>query len=129
MNLIPANSRTSTLSFKAFSSVIHKLGLDKKQRIPYRNSCLTRLLQHSLGGNCKTIFLGTIGPSFRNFRQTYSTLKFMTKTMLIKMYPTPNINSKESLIVQFLRPFGLISDTDPYELSLKNEVDISSVFK
>ena len=124
---MPNNYRNPSSSLRAFQDVIYGLGSEKQKHIPYRNSCLTRLLQHSLGGNCMTVFLGTIGPSFQNFSQTHSTLKFMSKTMLVRMHPKPNINCKESLILQFLRPFGQVSDDEPYQILLENEIEIFSV--
>lgn len=35
----------------------------KQNRIPYRDSKLTRLLQESLGGRCKTCIVATLSPS------------------------------------------------------------------
>lgn len=46
----------------ALGNVISALGDDKKRKegghVPYRDSKLTRILQDSLGGNCKTIMIG-----------------------------------------------------------------------
>ena len=51
-------------SLKFFNSIcrntIHALSEGKRTHIPYRNSPLTRLLQDSLGGNCKTSFVVSI---------------------------------------------------------------------
>ena len=37
-----------------FRNVIQALADESKKHVPFRNSVLTRLLQESLGGNCKT---------------------------------------------------------------------------
>ncbi|EER04234.1 kinesin heavy chain, putative, partial [Perkinsus marinus ATCC 50983] len=44
--------------------------------IPYRESLLTRLLQDSLGGSCKTCMIATINPERSEYRQTMNTLQF-----------------------------------------------------
>ena len=43
-------------------------GKAKGERIPYRDSKLTRLLQESLGGRCKTCVIATVSPSARAVR-------------------------------------------------------------
>jgi hypothetical protein len=42
--------------------VIRKLveGKNKNSHVPYRNSILTKLLKDSLGGNSRTMFIGTV---------------------------------------------------------------------
>ena len=45
-------------------------------RIPYRDSKLTRLLQESLGGRCKTCIIATISPSIMCCDETLSTLNY-----------------------------------------------------
>jgi kinesin family protein 11 len=45
-------------------------------RIPYRDSKLTRILQDSLGGNCKTMIIATVSPSEMAIDETISTLSY-----------------------------------------------------
>ena len=51
--------------------------------IPYRDSKLTRILKNSLGGNSQTVMLLTLSPSFSNLQETFSTLRFGSKAMLV----------------------------------------------
>ena len=57
----------------ALGNVINAL-TDKTGRgrshIPYRDSKLTRLLEDSLGGNCKTTMMAMISPSQDYFNET-----------------------------------------------------------
>lgn len=46
------------------------------KHIPYRDSKLTRLLQDSLGGNCKTTLIATITPVSTSYTESLNTLKF-----------------------------------------------------
>lgn len=55
------------LSLSALGNVISALVDGKSKHIPYRDSKLTRLLQDSLGGNTKTIMIGT-NSSYRSQR-------------------------------------------------------------
>lgn len=51
---------TKIFQFDFCRNTIHALSEGKRTHIPYRNSPLTRLLQDSLGGNCKTSFVVSI---------------------------------------------------------------------
>ena len=51
--------------------------------IPYRSSKLTRLLQHSLGGNSRTLFLACVAPNKVNVEETTRTLQYSAKAMRI----------------------------------------------
>ena len=59
---------------------------DQKPRshIPYRDSKLTRILEDSLGGNCKTTMMAMISPAADAFSESLSTLKFATRAKKIK---------------------------------------------
>ena len=59
---------------------------DHKARphIPYRDSKLTRILEDSLGGNCKTTMMAMISPAADAFGESQSTLKFATRAKKIK---------------------------------------------
>ena len=43
--------------------------------IPYRDSVLTKLLSHALGGNSRTVMIAAISPAAINYEETMSTLR------------------------------------------------------
>ncbi|TSM60552.1 Kinesin heavy chain isoform 5C [Bagarius yarrelli] len=51
-------------------------GSEKKTHVPYRDSKMTRILQDSLGGNCRTTIIICCSPSVFNEAETKSTLMF-----------------------------------------------------
>jgi len=72
-------------SLSTLGNVIAAL-TDTKSRvhIPYRDSKLTRLLEDSLGGNCKTTMMTMISPSYMCFSETLSSLKFANRAKNIR---------------------------------------------
>jgi hypothetical protein len=42
-------------------------GKNKNIVVPYRDSCLTRILQNALGGNSKTLMICAISPATDNY--------------------------------------------------------------
>ena len=78
-------------SLSALGNVINAL-TDTKERkhIPYRDSKLTRLLEDSLGGNCKTTMIATISPAHCSFNESLSTLNFAKRAKNIKNRPVIN---------------------------------------
>ena len=78
-------------SLSALGNVINAL-TDTKERkhIPYRDSKLTRLLEDSLGGNCKTTMIATISPAHCSFNESLSTLNFAKRAKNIKKRPVIN---------------------------------------
>lgn len=72
-------------SLSSLGNVIAAL-TDRKARahIPYRDSKLTRLLEDSLGGNCKTTMMAMVSPSYSSFSESLSSLKFAHRAKSIK---------------------------------------------
>lgn len=61
-------SKKINASLSALGNVISALTEGKGARhIPYRDSKLTRFLEDSLGGNCKTTIIATISPALEAF--------------------------------------------------------------
>ncbi|KAF0046717.1 hypothetical protein F2P81_000350 [Scophthalmus maximus] len=59
--------------------------------IPYRDSKMTRILQDSLGGNCRTTIVICCSPSSYNESETKSTLMFGQRAKTIKNTVTVNV--------------------------------------
>ena len=53
--------------------------VQERAHIPYRDSKLTRILEDSLGGNCKTTMMCMISPAMEAFAESLSTLKFANR--------------------------------------------------
>jgi type II secretory pathway pseudopilin PulG len=73
------------------------------RHIPYRDSKLTRILEDSLGGNCRTTFLACVSPAAEAFSETLSTLKFAKRTK--KVRNAPKINEDGSDHATLLRKY------------------------
>lgn len=56
----------------------------KRNHVPYRDSKLTRLLRHSLGGNCKTVMISCVSPSSQHFDETQNTLRYANRAKNIQ---------------------------------------------
>ena len=78
-------SKKINQSLSTLGIVIKKL-TDKapSNHIPYRDSKLTRLLEDSLGGNCKTTMMAMVSPAPETFGESLCTLKFATRAKKIK---------------------------------------------
>eukprot|EP00927_Polykrikos_kofoidii_P024644 TRINITY_DN22371_c0_g1_i1.p1 TRINITY_DN22371_c0_g1~~TRINITY_DN22371_c0_g1_i1.p1 ORF type:complete len:1381 (+),score=219.86 TRINITY_DN22371_c0_g1_i1:125-4267(+) len=78
-------------SLSALGNVISALTERRsRQHIPYRDSKLTRLLEDSLGGNCRTTMMAMVSPAAEAFSESLSTLKFAHRAKAIRN--TPQVN-------------------------------------
>lgn len=71
-----------------------------EQHVPYRESKLTSLLQHAIGGNGFMLMLACLSPADRHFEENLSTLKYASQASLIKNDPILNLDPKDRLIQQ-----------------------------
>ncbi|KAJ7377044.1 hypothetical protein OS493_031002 [Desmophyllum pertusum] len=88
-------------------NTIHALSEGKRTHIPYRNSSLTRLLQDSLGGNCKTSFVMCISPLLRDVNETRCTLDFGQRALKITTTAYVNVDRTEVTTSQKTRPVSV----------------------
>ncbi|KAJ9470553.1 Kinesin-like protein K39 [Diplonema papillatum] len=56
----------------------------------FRNSCLTKLLKDSIGGNSKTVILVTVSPSIQDAHTTHQALRFADRAKCIQNHATIN---------------------------------------
>ena len=87
-------------SLLALSNCINAL-CTQSSFIPFRQSKLTRLLKDSLGGNCKTVCLSCVSPSYMTYDDTYSTLQYANKTKNIRTNITRNTLNVKARISQY----------------------------
>uniref|UniRef100_A0A8C5GCN5 Kinesin heavy chain-like n=1 Tax=Gouania willdenowi TaxID=441366 RepID=A0A8C5GCN5_GOUWI len=78
-------------SLSALGNVISALAEGTKSHVPYRDSKMTRILQDSLGGNCRTTMFICCSPSSYNDTETKSTLMFGQRAKTIRNTASINL--------------------------------------
>uniref|UniRef100_A0A672FAK5 Kinesin-like protein n=1 Tax=Salarias fasciatus TaxID=181472 RepID=A0A672FAK5_SALFA len=78
-------------SLSALGNVISALAEGTKSHVPYRDSKMTRILQDSLGGNCRTTMFICCSPSSYNETETKSTLMFGQRAKTIRNTVSVNL--------------------------------------
>ncbi|KAH9814641.1 P-loop containing nucleoside triphosphate hydrolase protein [Melampsora americana] len=71
--------------------------------VPYRNSKLTRLLKHSLGGNCRTLMIVCVAPTSAHYDETHNALQYANRAKEIKTKATRNIISVDRHVSQYVQ--------------------------
>jgi hypothetical protein len=85
------------LSLSALAKVISTLvdAKGKHVHIPYRDSKLTRILQDSLGGNCRTAMIACVSPLASVVEDTMTTLHFASRAKTIQNHARVNLQAAE----------------------------------
>ncbi|GMH17057.1 hypothetical protein Nepgr_018898 [Nepenthes gracilis] len=93
------------LSLMTLTTVIRKLSVGGKKsgHIPYRDSKITRILQHSLGGNARTAIICTLSPAQSHVEQTRNTLLFATRAKEVTNNAQVNMVVSEKQLVKHLQ--------------------------
>ncbi|CAI0547815.1 unnamed protein product [Linum tenue] len=71
--------------------------------IPYRDSKLTRILQHSLGGNARTAIICTLSPALTHVEQSRNTLYFATRAKEVTNNAQVNMVVSDKQLVKHLQ--------------------------
>lgn len=74
-----------------------------RRHVPYRNSKLTRLLEDSIGGNCKTLFLATVSPCPSCYSESLSALGFANRAKRIKNEAKVNDDASQAALIRRYR--------------------------
>mmetsp|Transcript_547 Transcript_547/g.1077 ORF Transcript_547/g.1077 Transcript_547/m.1077 type:complete len:334 (-) Transcript_547:28-1029(-) len=88
------------VSWNALSEVVTALTRPVQKHVPYRSHCLTRILQHSLGGNCSTMFVGNLSQQRNEQAETISMLGFLNRCMRVTNNPVPSVPKGKGLLVK-----------------------------
>ncbi|KAJ8553453.1 hypothetical protein K7X08_024131 [Anisodus acutangulus] len=92
------------LSLMTLTTVIRKLSVGKRSgHIPYRDSKLTRILQHSLGGNARTAIICTLSPASSHSEQSRNTLFFATRAKEVTNNAQVNMVVSDKQLVKHLQ--------------------------
>ncbi|CAM6098097.1 unnamed protein product [Calypogeia fissa] len=92
-------------SLLTLSTCIRKLSVGGKTKghIPYRDSKLTRILQHSLGGNARTAIICTMSPAHAHVEQSRNTLFFASRAKEVTNSAHVNLVIDDKVLVKQLQ--------------------------
>ncbi|KAG8065491.1 hypothetical protein GUJ93_ZPchr0004g40267 [Zizania palustris] len=90
-------------SLLTLGTVIRKLSKVRNGHIPYRDSKLTRILQHSLGGNARTAIICTMSPAHSHMEQSRNTLLFASCAKEVVTNAQVNVVMSDKALVKHLQ--------------------------
>lgn len=91
--------RNINASLTTFGKVVLALTSPGSHHVPYRDSKLTRILQGSLGGNCKTTMITAVTPCVSSYAETVSSLKFARRAKHVKNFAIVNEDFNEQALL------------------------------
>ena len=97
-------------SLLALGECINALCSDEARHVPYRNSKLTRLLQHSLAGKARMVMIATVSPASTGREDTLNTLKYANRAKNIKCTATENVVRVEDRVQDYSRLIKQLRD-------------------
>ena len=74
-----------------------------QKHVPFRDSVLTRLLQESFGGNCKTTLIVCCSPAEADLSETLSTLRFGARARKVRNFAKVNAVVDVTALAEQLR--------------------------
>ena len=80
-------------SLLALGNVVAALASRHQRHVPFRDSVLTRLLEASLGGRCRTSLLCCIAPEAEHAGESAGALEFAVRAMRIVVAPSQNVGA------------------------------------
>eukprot|EP00656_Telonema_subtile_P050471 TRINITY_DN6542_c0_g1_i1.p1 TRINITY_DN6542_c0_g1~~TRINITY_DN6542_c0_g1_i1.p1 ORF type:complete len:842 (-),score=356.70 TRINITY_DN6542_c0_g1_i1:123-2648(-) len=105
-------SRKINQSLSALGNVVSAL-TDPKARshIPFRDAKLTRILEDSLGGNCKTTMMAMVSPALEVYHESMSTLKFANRAKHIQNCAQVNLDlDQKALLSKYEAELGKLRE-------------------
>jgi len=75
----------------------------RRAHVPYRNSMMTSVLRDSLGGNCKTVMVGTMAAEDNCVEESMSTCRFAQRVASIKNNASVNEELDPALLIKRLK--------------------------
>nr|GMD60675.1 kinesin-like protein NACK1 [Ipomoea batatas] len=113
------------LSLMTLTTVIRKLSVSKRTgHIPYRDSKLTRILQHSLGGNARTAIICTLSPASSHIEQSRNTLLFATRAKEVTNNAQVNMVVSDKQLVKHLQKEVARLEAELRTPDISNEKDL-----
>ena len=101
------------MSLSALGNVISSLADRRCRFIPYRDSKLTRLLEDSLGGPAKTVFLAHISPESCCCEESLSTLRYANRAATIGNRPLAMNCEKHEIALLPFQDWLASAEQDP----------------
>lgn len=93
----------SLFTLRQVVAMLNKPDGNKGRYVPYRESKLTSLLRHSLGGNSYCLMIACISPSSMFYNENISTLNYASKASCISNKPIKNHDPKNKIIQDMKR--------------------------